>query len=80
MTIIELVEKESGETGLTIDSKFDEIDLDSLEFVELMLQVQSEFGVTIPDALFAKLKSISDLETMVAMLKWEERSESIVSS
>ncbi len=60
MTLIGVVEAESGKKGLTLSSRLDELGLDSLEFVELMLEVSRVFK-DIPDAEWSQLETIGDI-------------------
>jgi acyl carrier protein len=41
------------------ESKFEEMDIDSLYMVEILLSIEDEFGVIIDDA--SELKSVADL-------------------
>ena len=47
--------------NVTADSKFKEdLDLDSLDAVEICLQLEEEFGIQIPDADADNIMSIQD--------------------
>jgi acyl carrier protein len=59
--ILSIVEEEAQQSGLTLETRFDELALDSLEFVEVMVRVTAECGVDIPDEDWAKLETIGDL-------------------
>jgi NADH dehydrogenase (ubiquinone) 1 alpha/beta subcomplex 1 len=42
------------------DTKFEALDLDSLDVVEVVLAIEEEFAVEIPDAEADKIASIAD--------------------
>lgn len=42
------------------DAKFETLDLDSLDIVEVVLAIEEEFAVEIPDAEADKILSIND--------------------
>jgi acyl carrier protein len=49
------------ESPVTPDTPLDELDLDSLELLNLQLECQNEFGKSIPDAKQAELQTVGDL-------------------
>lgn len=59
--VMQILFEETGSTSLTPDTSFDELGLDSLEFVDLMVKVSAETGVEIPVAKFGEMNRISDL-------------------
>jgi acyl carrier protein len=78
--ILAMVESASGKFA-TLETPIDDLNFDSLDFVDLMLKVQSEFDVTIPDKDFTRIEKVQDILTIVSEIKgWEAKSESVVSS
>lgn len=62
--VIALVERETSE-AVTAETRFDSLNIDSLDFLELILQAQNEFNITIPDATVAELNTIADLAKVI---------------
>ncbi len=50
---------------ITMDSTLDDIDIDSIDAVELAMSVESEFAIEIPDEVLEKMKSVADLVRFV---------------
>lgn len=63
--IIALVEEETGKQ-VTMESDFDSLGMDSLEFVDLILKAQQLSGKAITDAEVAKINTVGDLVSAVA--------------
>ena len=51
---------------VSADTKFEALDLDSLDIVEVVLAIEEEFAVEIPDAEADKIASISDAVSYIA--------------
>ncbi|WP_086669386.1 phosphopantetheine-binding protein [Lentzea kentuckyensis] len=49
--VITQIEEEMGVSGVTLASKLDEIDMDSLTFSEVLMSVEKEFGVDLEELL-----------------------------
>ena len=64
-TIIVLVEEETGKE-VTADTLLDSLDIESLDFLDLLLTIQEKFGVIIPDSAVAKINKVGDLAKAVA--------------
>ncbi len=45
-----------------------ELHIDSLAFVDFMFKVEEEFGVRVPDAQVTSMRTIGDLERLIAEL------------
>lgn len=58
--ILEICKRESGVSGLSESSRLDDMNLDSLEFVQLMVCINSEVK-DIPDAEWARMNTIGDI-------------------
>ncbi len=57
-------------SNITADTSFiDDLNLDSLDMVELMMKMEDEFGIEIPEDDTEKLKTIKDV---VAYLKTKQ--------
>lgn len=59
-TILELVGDACGEV-VTLDTSLDELNLDSLDFVDLIRQCEISFQVTIPDSAIPAINTPSDI-------------------
>jgi acyl carrier protein len=44
-----------------LETPLDSLNLDSLDFVDLMLRCDNEFGVKIPDSAFPNLNTVGDI-------------------
>jgi acyl carrier protein len=45
--------------------RLEQIVKDSLEFLDLMLEIQRQFGHTIPDSVYGELKTVGDIERVL---------------
>ena len=51
---------------ITPDAKFrEDLDADSLDMVELLMQYETEFEITIPDEAFDEIKTVVDAENYI---------------
>ena len=56
-----IVEKFSVQEGdILISSKFSDFDADSLDIVDLVMGIESEFNIHIPDELVEKITSVEE--------------------
>ena len=63
LQVRKIVSKNLGidESRITLDSKFvDDLGADSLDQVELIMALEEEFGVEIPDEAAEKVRTVSD--------------------
>lgn len=67
--LIEFVEHETSLQGLTEGRSFVSLGLDSLEFIDLIQQVEQEFGVKIPESEWKDLNTLGDLIAHVSERK-----------
>jgi acyl carrier protein len=58
--VIRAVEDETGKDAAS-DSKLSDLVADSLEFTSLLVRIESEFGVEIPDAMVPDIHTVDDL-------------------
>ncbi|MBQ6164291.1 MAG: acyl carrier protein [Clostridia bacterium] len=56
---------EIPEEEITMDITLEEADIDSIDAVELAMNVEKEFGIEIPDEALEKMKSVADLVRFV---------------
>lgn len=62
---IKRIPKES----VTLESTFEQLGLDSLDAINLMYELESEFNISVPDELAMSIKDVRKLtETLRAML------------
>jgi len=52
--------------GLDPKAPLDTLGIDSLSFIEFMFKIEEEFGVTVSDEDLKAIKTLSDLERLVA--------------
>lgn len=52
--------------GLDPKAALDTLGIDSLSFIEFMFKIEEEFGVTVSDEDLKGIKTLSDLERLVA--------------
>ena len=58
--IFDLIRKTKGVETVTRASTWDDLGFDSLDVAELLMELESQFHVTIPDADAANLKAVGD--------------------
>lgn len=56
-----------GEEEITLDSNFEELGIDSLDLVELVMQLEEEFDVTIEES--EELKTVKDVVNYIKAAK-----------
>lgn len=57
------------ESQITGEASFrDDLEVDSLDFTELIVSIEKEFKISIPDDVFEKLKNVGELNKHVAKL------------
>jgi acyl carrier protein len=49
--VITQIEEEMGISGVTLESKLDEINMDSLTFSEVLMSVEKEYGINLEEIL-----------------------------
>jgi len=52
--------------NVTLDAEFEQLDIDSLDLVELAQIVEDEYGVEITDTDMDKLRTVGDVVDLVA--------------
>jgi acyl carrier protein len=69
--IIELVAKSKNlpVTDVRMDSTFDELQIDSLDKINLSFEVEEMFAIEIPDDSLNSLKTVGDVVRGVEMLR-----------
>ena len=70
LTAIKVPDAESA----TMDSTWGDLDVDSLDLVELVKTLEDEFGVTIHDEELKPIASVGDAVTLVLRLDGERAS------
>jgi acyl carrier protein len=70
--ILEVLGRFAERTGkrvkLTEATKLDELDINSAQMIDIVLDLEDEFGVSIDDTETPKLKTVSDLVTLADSL------------
>lgn len=68
MNVAEIIARELNVESSAIHSttKLDSLGLDSLEFLELIQQIETETGHKIPDDVISQSEIVADLEKAVA--------------
>lgn len=59
--VLKLVKEAAGSDDVLPTSRFDELKIDSLEYVELMQAVEEQFHIQIPDDHMALLNTVAEL-------------------
>jgi acyl carrier protein len=61
---------------VTLSSSFaEDVGADSLDFVELVMELEEEFGVTIPDDEIVQIKTVADAIRCIERHRKEPRTE-----
>lgn len=67
--VIEIVKSQLKYDGkINLDSKFEDMGADSLDQVELVMAIESEFGIEIPDNDSQKISNVGDAVKIVDKL------------
>jgi acyl carrier protein len=61
-----LVEFGEERDSINLDSKFEELEVDSLDLVEMAQIIEDDYGVEVSDADMDKLKTVRDVVDLVA--------------
>jgi acyl carrier protein len=61
-------ERTGKKVKLTESTKLDELDINSAQMIDIVLDLEDEFGVSIDDTETPKLKTVSDLVTLTDSL------------
>jgi len=54
-----------GVGGVEPSCRLDQIIGDSLEFLDLMIEIQVQFGRSIPESCYGELKTVGDIEKVL---------------
>lgn len=74
-----LVEEMSvDEDRIAPDASLAELAMDSLEFVDLVLELEEEFGIEVPDDDFRKLRTIQDIADYAKRAHFAKTAEALV--
>lgn len=54
------------ENSITLDSQLiEDLGADSLDAIDLVMSIEDEFGIEIPDEIIEKMESVNDITTYV---------------
>lgn len=54
------------ENSITLDSQLiEDLGADSLDAIDLVMSIEDEFGIKIPDEIIEKMESVNDITTYV---------------
>jgi len=67
--IIEIVRRIVGREGLGPDTALDEAGFTSMNVVELLIELESLYGITIPDEEFLATRTLRELHALVSPLR-----------
>ena len=59
---------EISEMKLSADTSVEEIGADSIDLVDLVSELEEEFGVSVPDEEFENIKTIGDIVVLIENL------------
>lgn len=73
--LIEIVKKQLTIKNISVnlDSKFKDINADSLDIVEIALKVEEEFDIEIPEDSAENIESVKDVVEIVRQLVKEQK-------
>ena len=70
--VVEFVRGVDGVTGhVPVTASFEELGVDSMSTIDLLIKVEHEFGVEVPDEQLPMIVNIADLVNFVASAKKE---------
>ena len=62
--------------SITLDSTFDELNIDSLDKINISFEVEEAFSIEIPDEALGTIKTVGDMVRGVAQLRENHSSAS----
>lgn len=68
LDIVKQVVNSSDEESITLDTKFESLGIDSLDTTELILELEEEFDINIPDNDVEQLKTVRDVVAKIKEL------------
>jgi acyl carrier protein len=65
--VIEFISEKSGipNQDITKDSKLEHLELDSLDVIEIVMEIEREFKIRIPDIEIENIKIVGDLFNII---------------
>lgn len=63
--IIQILADYSGQDDITSDSVFKDLNLDSLDQVEISFEIHDRFGVDITESDMERIKTVKDLVVLI---------------
>jgi len=64
-SLIKVIEKETGATGVNLSTRLDSLVTDSLEFLSLVSAVENAFAFKVPDRKYQEVQTVGDLCSFV---------------
>jgi acyl carrier protein len=64
--IAALVEFGEEPENVKLESRFEDLDIDSLDLVELAQVIEDEYGIEVPDADMDKIETVADVVAYVS--------------
>lgn len=61
-----------SEEEIKEDTTFKDLDMDSLDFVELTMEVEKDFNIVIPDCELDDVKTVKDFELLIIKTRGNE--------
>lgn len=79
---IDIIAKSKGipQDSVTLDSTFDELNIDSLDKINISFEVEEAFAIEIPDDALGTLKTVGDMVNGVTKLRAAIPSPAITTS
>lgn len=76
---IEIIAKSKGipANSITLDSTFDELNIDSLDKINISFEVEEAFSIEIPDEALGSIKTVGDMVRGVAQLRENHSSAAV---
>jgi acyl carrier protein len=76
---IEIIAKSKGipADSITLDSTFDELNIDSLDKINISFEVEEAFSIEIPDEALGSIKTVGDMVRGVVQLRDNHSSAAI---
>lgn len=76
---IEIIAKSKGipADSITLDSTFDELNIDSLDKINISFEVEEAFSIEIPDEALGSIKTVGDMVRGVVQLRENHSSAAI---
>jgi len=67
LKVIDIVQEQMGKDSVWLDTPIDSLEPDSLDWVEMVMELEAEFEISIPDEMFEKVMALGTVRAFVML-------------